>query len=573
MEPIVKLRNVSFTPSFEEDALKNINLTIERGSINVLLGDSMAGCRLLLQLLNSLVPQEIPGVVEGDVIVDGVNVKEKTVKEMSTHVGVVLEDPAFMVVALTVAEDAAFGPANLGLDTPEIQERVNDVLERTRLKGFENRNPSTLSGGELQACAIGGILAMRPKVICLIDPIARLDPIGKAFVYSSIKDLNEKYGLTIIIHEPGMSIEAIAGLADKMIVLKKGEIILEGTPKDVFEDKYVQDLGLPQVTELFLKLREIKPKIQLPITLEEAEEEIRKLLHGRKIEVPKKTEEVEVKRKEPIITVRNVRHVYPSYPPVVALDGINLDISKGEFVGLIGPNGGGKTTLAHHLVGLLKPTNKDSEIIVDGLNIKKADLSEVTDHINYSFQNPDDQMFCETVKEELSFSLRKKNIPEEKINKMIESTLEYFNISQFKDWYISRLPRDVKTYVAEATIVAMDPKILIIDEPTGSLDTWGAKRMMESLKRLNEAGKTIIMITHDQKIVAEYCKRVIVIKNGKILLDGTPRKVYSKYKILRDAQLEPPQITRLGQVLSDLGFPDDIISVDEMFELIAPHID
>lgn len=570
---IVDIRNVSFMPRFEAGMLKDFNLKIKEGTVNILTGDSMAGTKLALQLLNGLIPILVIGDMTGEVIVNGVNVAEASIAEMALHVGMVLENPAEMIVSLTVEEDIAFGLQNLGLGTEEIQSRVREAIERTRLVGYETRNPNTLSGGELQAAAIAGVLAMRPKLIALIDPIAPLDPVGKDMICDLIMHLNKDYGITFMISEPGMNIEPLASIAHRVIVMDDGAVVLSGTPEEVFSKKESWDLGLPQVSELFLELKKKNPQLPLPVTLDEAEKEVRRLARGRKVRVEAKRSKAEQKKDRDVVAkVRNLCHVFHSEPPVVALNGINLDIYDGDFIGLIGQNGGGKTTLAYHLLGLEKPTNEDSEIIVDGIDVNKSELPDVISHINYSFQNPDYQLFCETVSDELAFGLRKRGMSEEEIEKSIERSLAYFGISEFKDWYIGPLPRDVKTYVAEATIAAMDPRILVIDEPTGSLDVPGARKMMSSLRSLNEAGKTLLIITHDQKIVAEFCKRVLVIKKGQIILDGSVREVYSQPDKLAEAQIKSPQITQLAQRLADLGFPKDIVSVEEMVDLIKPWI-
>ncbi|UCD72811.1 MAG: ATP-binding cassette domain-containing protein, partial [Candidatus Bathyarchaeota archaeon] len=397
--PIVDIRDVSFIPRFEAGILKDFDLQIEEGTINILTGDSMSGTKLALQVLNGLIPESIVGEMTGEVIVDGINVAEVTIAEMALHVGMVLENPAEMIVSLTVEEDIAFGLQNLGLETDEIQARVRESLERTRLTGFQTRNPNTLSGGELQCAAIAGVLAMRPKLIALIDPIAPLDPVGKSLVCDLIVHLNENYGITFMISEPGMNIEPLAAIAHRIIVMDDGAVVRSGDPEEVFSEKESWDLGLPQVTELFLELRKKNPKLPLPVTLEEAEEEVRRLAKGKKVKTPKRRSKAEKNEKEAVVKIRNVVHRFESEPPVIALNGINLDIYDGDFVGIIGQNGGGKTTLAYHMLGLEKPTNEDSEISVAGVDVKTADLSDLTSHINYSFQNPDHQLFCETVED------------------------------------------------------------------------------------------------------------------------------------------------------------------------------
>ena len=565
---IIEFHDFSFTPPWmDKPALKNINLEIEEGSMTVVLGDARSGNQYLVKSLNGLIPEETGGEISGEIIVDGLRVQDTSIEELATHIVILLENPVTQIVSYTVEGDIGFGPSNLGFETDEILKRVDEALEATRLKGFEKRNPRTLSGGEQQCCALAGLIAMKPKIVAMIDPVSMLDPMGKARIYSVMKDLNKQYGLTMIASEAGMNIGAICEIVDRMIVMEGGKIRLDGRPEEVVGHKLTQRLGIPQVTELFLKLKKKNSRIPLPVNLEDAVGYIKKRYRGRKVKLPRKRISKSEKKGKPIIHLKNLNHVYPSYPPVHALRGISLDIYPGEYVGIIGQNGGGKTTLAYHLVGLLKPTNEDAEVIVDGVDVTTAGLEEITQHINYAFQNPDHQFFCETVREELAYGLKKRGVPQEKIDHLSKIALENFGVEEYMDWYMSHLPRDVKTYVAEATIAALNPKILIIDEPTGGLDTGGALKMMQSLGRLNKAGKTLIIITHDMKIIAQYARRVIAIKRGEILLDGPTSEVFSKQETLAEVWLKPPQITQFGQKLSDMGFPEDAISVNEMYKI------
>jgi len=576
---IIEFRDVSFTPLGEEGKnVRDISFHIKKGTVTVFLGDSQSGNSTVLGMLNRLVPCNIPGKLEGDIVVDGVNIVKTSanLRDMATKIGFVLQQPDLQIVSLTVKGDITFGPQCLGYAVDEINKWSDFAIEAVRLKGFEVRNPKTLSGGEIQALAIGGVLAMNPKILAMVDPVAALDPMGKTRVYSILKHIRKEYGTTILLSEPGMNIESATEIADRIVVMSKGEIVADDAPSKVFENEFAVRVGIPEVTQLFIKLRGKNRRLvpKLPATLDDAERMTRQLLEGKRIKTPERTKVEVKKRREPIIRIKNLRHTFAAYPPVEALKGIDLEIYPGEFVGLIGNNGGGKSTLALHLVGIWKPTNKDAEVIVDGLDVanKKTTIQEILPHINYVFQNPDVQLFCQTVEDEMAYGLQKLKKPAKERESLIAAALKRFNIEAYRKQYIMHLPRDVKTYLAEASVVAMDPKVLIIDEPTGGLDMDGATLMMESLLGLNEAGKTIIIITHDQKVVAKYCGRVIAMGQGNIILDGSTREVYSQHKKLEEFQLAPPQITQLGQRLSDLGFPDDVLSIDEMYDLITSNM-
>jgi len=574
----VEFKNFSFTHvGQEKPVLRDITFKIAEGSAVGIVGRAGSGKSTLLKALNGLVPKIDTGYQDGDVIVDGLNTKDHDVPELAKHVGLVLDNPVTQLFCLTVEDDIAFGPANLSLSDEEIMERKRFALESTRLVGFETRNPSDLSGGEQQSCAIAGILAMGPKIIAMDEPIAMLDPVGKRRVVSVLQEVAKRYKSTIIVSESGADIEVIAGYVDRMILLHDGEVILDAPTREALKSDLMEEVGRPQATELFLRLRKIKPGIPIPITLEEAVGYLRDELKAGKMEIPKgipaesRAKKVE-RPKEPIIRVRNLHHVYEG--GVRALRGVDLNIYEGEIVGLIGQNGSGKTTLSLHLVGILRPTNPDAEVIVEGLNVHdpKTPVSEIIKHINYMFQNPDDQLFSEKVGDEIAFGPKMIGLPEDEIKKRVAEALKVFDIEGHENDYIARLPRNLKTYVSMGSILSLKPKILIIDEPTTGLDRRGILAVMDVLTGLHREGRTILIITHSMETVARYCSRVVVMKEGKILIDGPTREAFSKPEALEEAFIRPPQITQLGQRLMDLGFPPDMLTVDEMYGVVGKNL-
>ena len=578
MTAIVEFKNFSFTYlGSKEPALKNVNLEIEKGEVVGLIGPTGSGKTTLLMALNGLVPKVFVGFQKGDVIVNGLNTRDYSVSELAQYVGIVLQNPATQLFALRVWDDVAFGPSNLGLSEREIYERVEYALEATRLKGFEHRDPNTLSGGEQQSLAIAGILAMRPKVLALDEPIAMLDPIGKQRVLSVIREIKEKFGTTTIISEAGADIEALSEFVDRMVLINHGEIILDGDPEEVLQSNIFEKIGIerPQVTELFLKMRRIYPDVPIPASLNDAIEIIRKICRGKKLRIRRKVlkESEIVNIKKPVIKVKNVHYVYP--PNIHALRGVSLEIYEGEIVAIIGQNGSGKTTLALNLVGLLKPTNPDAQIIVDGIDVIKSPLREIITHINYVFQNPDNQLFTRTIYEELSFGPSQLELPQEVIEQRINEVARLLDIKEHLSEYIARIPYNLKSIVSIASVLTLKPRILIIDEPTTGLDIATIRKIMNVLIRMvnSQELKALIIITHDMDTVANYCTRVIAINKGKVLLDGPTREVFRKAETLQQASLSPPQITLLGQKLKDLNFPEDVLSVDEMYEFLKEVID
>jgi energy-coupling factor transport system ATP-binding protein len=567
---MIEVKNLTFTyQGSKEPVLKNVSFNVEKGKIVMLLGLSGSGKTTLISTFNGVIPKFFPGKLEGDVIINGVNVRGKEVNEMCDHIGLVFQDPALQLVSLTVFGDLSFGPSNLGLPRDEIIERVKSVIDLANLNGFEDRNPEDLSGGEQQSVAIAGILAMRPPIMVFDEPLTMLDPMGKIRVLQIVKELPEKYDSTILITESGTDIEETIPFVDELIVIDKGEIIAQGSPTKVFRNpKVSQIISIPQVSELALKIGEK----EIPVTEEEAFEQLREKLSANSIRLERldalsKNLDYNSNRGEPIIKLQNLHYTYPN--GVKALNGIDIEIYEGELVGLIGQNGSGKSTTSLILSGLYK-LPKDSVGIVDRLDLKKAELHDIVKKINYVFQNPDDQIFSDSALEEVAYGL--KNLftelsPEEIREKCLES-LEIFGMEDMQKEFVFSLPINYKTYLTIASILAIDPKIMIVDEPTTGLDLESSRKVMNVLQELNKRGKTIIIISHNIKLIAEYTKRVIVLKEGKIFMDGTPKQVLSSTEQLKETMLMPPQITRLAQKLGDYGVPNDIITLNEMYELI-----
>jgi energy-coupling factor transporter ATP-binding protein EcfA2 len=409
-----------------------------------------------------------------------------------------------------------------------------------------------------------------PDIVALDEPISMLDPIGKIDVLSRLRNLNKQSGTTVIVTDSGMEVESYADYADRVMVMSQGTILKAGTPHEILTDTEVMkksSLRLPQVTELCMKMGARGPTT--PVTLAEAEKYVTDRMRGKRS--PNRLVKSETTSQgEPLVVVKNLKHTYPGLEKgIEALRGVSFTINKGEFVALIGQNGSGKSTLALHLVGILKPTNKDAIVEVAGLNAAKVRSKELIKRINYVYQNPDDQIFCEKVQEEIAFGLQAQNLPSEEIKRRTTAVMNIFGLEPLKDEYIVHLDRGRRTYVSIAAIMALEPAILIIDEPTTGLDEQDSLVVMRELENLTRGGKTVIAITHNMNLAAAYANHVIVMHEGVVLLDGTPREVFAQSETLARSYIAPPQITQLGQRLKQLGFPPDVLSVDEMAGLMG----
>jgi|YNPBryunderm2012_1023409.scaffolds.fasta_scaffold00239_6 energy-coupling factor transporter ATP-binding protein EcfA2 len=558
-----------------EKALSNLTFEVDEASVVGIIGRAGAGKSTLVKSLNGLVPKVDLGYQEGDMIVDGLNTRQYDVNQLARHVGIVLQNPEVQIFSLTVRDDVAFGPANLGLPREEIFQRVAEAISAAELEHLVDRNPNDISGGEQQCLAIAGILAMQPKIMAFDEPVSMLDPLGKQRVMNILKQVTRRSGTTSITTESGADIEAVAEVVDRIIAIDQGKLLLDGDPATVLQDDRIQQIGVgrPQVTELFLQLRKRGINFErIPITLADAENLLKDKLNQlgvKRLMRPPHFRLHQVNNFGPtVVEVENLHHFYN--PQVHALKGVSFEIPERQIVGIIGQNGSGKTTLARHLVGLLKPTNKDSVLKVKNTDIKKLRLDKIIRMINYVFQNPDDQLFAETIWDEIAFAPRMIDLPEDEVKRLTEEAMKVFDLEAHKDRYIFGLDEDLKTYLSISCILPLKPDILLIDEPTTGLDEQGEVKMMQSLRYLrDQMGKTIVIITHNMKTVGNHCDRVLVMSKGNLILDGTPREVFANEEKLLEADILPPQITRLGQALSkDFGCPKDILTVDEMVEVL-----
>jgi len=563
---VVELHDVTFTHLHrEKPALSKINLEIKQGEFVGLLGPLGAGKSTLLYSLTGAVPQILPGRLTGDIIVDGKNTKDHQVAELVTCVGLVIDDPTVQVFNLTVEDDVEFGPLNVGVPTDEIPARAEYALTASRLKGMENRHPKELSGGQQQALSLAGVLAMRPKVLGLDEPISMLDPIGKQSMLEAVRNLNKEYGTTCIIAESGADLEDVLNLVDRVVVMDEGRILADGNPRVAVQDGLLDrvGVGMPQIAILFHELKKRAPDVEIPVRLDDAISLLTDYIRKGIVKVQSQERRTVAKTHDsnPYVEVEHLTFTYPGN--VTALNDLKFNLWRGEFTGIIGQNGSGKSTLAQCLVGVYKPSDNRARILVGGVDIKSAPLREIITKVNYVFQNPDYMLFSRDVDEEVSFGLRMLEYPKEKIPSIVEETLTLLGLQEYRKTLISDLPRYLRTLVGLASVLVLKPDVLIIDEPTNGLDRRESLRLLNYLRGLQSKGLTFAIITHDMRLVSEFCDRVVAMNDGRILLDGTAEEVFSSQDELRKASLKPPQITQLAQALRQYGFSPNTLTVED----------
>lgn len=537
-------------------ALEDISLKVPRGDFLVVLGPSEAGKSTLAASINGLIPHFFKGQFQGSIAVLGRNTRDVKVAQMAEWVGMVFQDFEAQLFSTKVDLEVAFGPENFALDRLEIGFRIDENLRRVGLWGLKNRAPSTLSGGQKQKLAIASTLALHPPILVMDEPTTDLDPVSKQEVFHLTHQLAHRRDFTLIVIEHDTE-ELLQ--ARHLLLLEQGKLIRHGPAEELFQEVPLLEklgVGVPGVARFFHRMG-FHP---IPLTPEQGYRQF--LSNGWQISAPRyeelKTLDPPLRsRGDPIISCEGLEYAYPNGSK--ALQGIDLAIQPGEMVALIGSNGSGKTTLAKHFNGLLFPTA--GRVTVKGKDTRRQGIFELGKTIGYVFQNPDHQIFSDTVFEEVAFSLRLRKFPGVEIRSRVAEALEAVGLTGAEGENPFAFTKSGRQRVAVASILAARPEVLILDEPTTGLDYAEQRKIMDLLRRLHQKGHTIIFITHHMWVVAEYAHRVVVIKEGRIFLDGTPRQIFSREGDLARASLSPPHLVRLANRLGKT-----MLNVDEMVQ-------
>jgi energy-coupling factor transport system ATP-binding protein len=506
------------------------------------MGPSGAGKSTLCFLLNGLIPHLIKGELQGEIRVEGKDTRELPVKEFAKSVGLVFQDFESQLFSTEVELEVAFGPENLGLPREEIARRVDFALQFVGLQGFQGRKPAALSGGEKQRLAIASVLSLNPSILCLDEPTSDLDPGGKEQVFRVAHDLEKEEGRTLLIVEH--ETEEVRDL-DRILIMVGGEIAADGSAREILADAP----GLAARGVKPLELAEAfggRVSEQIPLTIEEALEVWNRSgfrIHAPAYQALRAREEVQSRILGPeILKVRDLTFGYENGP--AALQGVSFSVRKGEFVALLGQNGSGKTTLAKHFNGLLLPSQ--GEVRVEGVDTKEAGLARLSRQVGFVFQNPDHQIFAESVREDVAFGPKLAGLAGSELKDRVEQALRAVGLAEKGDCDPFSLTKGERQKVAVASVLATRPEMIIFDEPTTGLDYRELCAMMELIANLNRAGHTILMITHCMWLVARYAQRALVLHQGRLAMDGSPRSLFSQEARLQEFSLRPPQIARFS---------------------------
>jgi energy-coupling factor transport system ATP-binding protein len=550
----ITIENLSFTYQGRgEPALVGIDLSIMDGQFVAVMGHAGCGKSTLCMCLNALIPRFFRGEVSGQIVVNGLEVSKSTIREMAQVVGLVFQDFESQLVATSVEQELAFGPENYAVPREELLLRVDKYLSLVRLDKLRGREQTSLSGGQRQLLAIASVLTLETPILVLDEPTSDLDSMNREEILSIARQAARSGRVVIMVeHEAEAVIEA-----DRILLMKAGQIVAyDRADKLLSQVNLMEESGIRplQLVELFQKLG----FPESPLTVEEGLALIQEA--GRTVSWRPEPEANHINGPV-ILEALGLSYVYPN-GNIKALGQLNLQIHDGEFLAVLGQNGSGKSTLGKLLSGLLKPA--DGKVLTGEESTAAMSRSALARLVGYIYQNPAYQIFATTVYQEVSFGPRNFGVSEEEIKVRVKQALEVVDLEGYEERDPFGLTRGELQRVAVASILVSRPRVLILDEPTTGMDYRQQRSMMEMLKRLHEAGHTVIIITHSMWAAAEYAVRTIVMRNGEVILDGHTRDVFANEEVLATANLKPPPIVQLSNRLG-VG----ALTVNEMVRALA----
>lgn len=569
---VIEFDGVEFTYLTQEDgpAVENLSLTVEQGEFVGIAGPSDAGKTTVCRLIHSYIPNFFDGELSGQVTVAGNEITETEIGEMAETVGLLFENPFDQLTgaSTTVFEEVAFGLENASMPRAALIERVYDTLETVGIDHLAGRNPNQLSGGQSQRLALASVLALGPDILVLDEPTSQLDPEGTEEILELIAAAEGEYTVILVSQDIGR----VAPYLDRLVVLKDGRVRHDDTPEQVLTtDGIGQLVSVPDVVQIGRRLS-VDPAV-IPLTIDAAVEILESRIKDSteatttvetdgiaEIEPPASDETAGTMDNDPAAELKlsSVTHQYNEN--ITALDGLSLTLGEG-CICVIGQNGAGKSTFAKHLNGLLKPTA--GSVQVRGTDTTERTVAELARTVGLNFQNPDNQLFHDTVAAELAYGPRNLGYEGKQIEQLIETTVEQMGLESIQDANPYDIGLARRKQVAVASIVAMDTPVIVLDEPTAGQDPRGIDLLGDLVDELVASGVLVIVVTHDMTFVRDHADRTIALGQGRRLLDGPPAAVFADQEKLAETDVTPPTVTRIA---NRLGLPRTVLTVDELFE-------
>ncbi|MBR2596955.1 MAG: ATP-binding cassette domain-containing protein [Clostridiales bacterium] len=556
----IVIKDVKFSYDIAEEdsekaprlALDGISVTIEKGSYTAILGSNGSGKSTLAKIIDIL---EVPD--SGKVVIFGKDASDDNLFwDIRAHCCCVFQNPDNQIVGTIVEEDVAFGPENLGVPNPELRERVDQALKDVGLYEYRHRETTALSGGQKQKLAIAGALAMQPDILILDEATAMLDPSSRDDFLTLVEKMRVEKGLTLITITHDMT-EALR--CDKLVIVNKGKAAMEGKPEEIFLSDKLWDYGLKRPVKFNFAF-EIAKLTGSTLTKEDLRSDeslisaLTAMLKKPGIKAPEISEDIKTQdEKDIIMSVKGLSYTYDG-SDVKAIEDINLDIRRGEVLGIVGESGCGKTTLISHMNAIFRPSVGDIIIHTKDGDLScrnKKDTMKIRQNVGLVFQYPEYQLFEETVFKDICYGLKKMGIEKTKMHKMAYEAALMVGLS---DDEVNSSPFELsggqKRRAAMAGVLAMQPGILVLDEPASGLDPRGRQEMFAIIKKLRDSGTTIILVSHNMDEAAVNCDRICLIDHGKIKAVGTPEELFIKERA-EELGIQRPRISRFSGLLQE----------------------
>ena len=539
-KPIIQFEDFSFQYQAQsEPTLKHINLTIYEGEKVLLIGPSGSGKSTLGQCLNGIIPNIYKGQASGQLLIKGQPAFDSSIYDKSNLVSTVLQDTDGQFIGLSVAEDLAFALENDMVDLPLMREKVIRWAKQLDLEQLLDHRPQDLSGGQKQRVSLAGVLIDESPILLFDEPLANLDPKSGQDTIDLIDQIHREAATTTIIIEHRLE-DVLYRPVDRVVLVNDGQILFNGAPDDLLKADLLAENGIREplyITALRQLGFDVASATHL-IDLTKLE------LTGLSQRLTEQTAEQVDSRHEALLELDHVSFAYQSDRPI--LQDISLRIFKGERIAIVGKNGAGKSTLAKALCRFI---DTEGEYHWQGQDIKGDSIKERAERIGYVLQNPNQMISTTMIFDEVALGLRLRGLAEAEIEERVHAVLKTCGLYGFRSWPISALSFGQKKRVTIASILVLNPEIILLDEPTAGQDQRHYTEMMDFLDELNQQGHTIIMITHDMQLMLDYSDRAIVVVGGQILADQSPAQVLSNHELIVAANLKETSIFSLAEKL------------------------
>lgn len=577
MSAIIEMECVSFSYGTAADgayALKDIDLFVEEGTFVGLIGPSGAGKSTLASAITGAIPHHYRGRLFGSTLVAGLDTCEASLTDIAKVAGSVLQDIDAQMVASVVEDELLFGLENFGIDHREIEGRIASALDAVGIADLRHREIATLSGGQKQKVAIAAILAMTPRVIVMDEPTSALDPASARDVFEVLRRAKEMTGMTVILIE--QTVALLAEYCDRVVVIDQGRIALDGTPTDVFSHgETLRAIGVdtPRTVRISNSLAEagLAPNDSPALTLDGAESLVAGILAPGLSKsspiVPRALGDGPdarntVDERPIIVDVAGAAYSYGTGQ--AGIEGIDLTVRAGEILAVVGQNGAGKTTFTKLLNGLIKPSA--GVVRIAGLDTRTTPVSALASHAATLFQNPDRQLCRNTVVEEISFGLELQGAPADAARERARHVAATFGLPENASPF--NLSRGQRQMVALASVVALEPELIILDEPTSGLDYRECMTVMETVRQRALDGAAVVMVCHDMEVVSDFADTLAVMTEGRLIEVGPSREVFANDALLAHARIAAPCVPALGKRLA-ARFHPSFAHITEVADLVA----